>query len=137
MWPLDMTPTPFRKEISSLAQTLARVLPLLQAVESHQASAAAVQQLLDTLDDESDLPSAPWGHVSALTRQLQPRSQRSWQKALAHQKKRRLHAEAAVQDELANKISGRINNVWHCRVGLADPSIDARTLANLCREFCN
>ena len=43
--------------------------------------------------------------------------------------------EAALHDERYAKISGRIQNQWFLRVGIAAPTTATRTLSQWCRDF--
>ena len=118
-------------QASDLAKHLERMLPSLQ--HDRHTSIVAVQSLLSALDGDFDLKQMR--DLRQRPPQRLDRTQRSWQLAVNHRRRKKVAAQSHLQTALAEKVSGRIAHIWIVLVGLADPAIPAATLEHVCREF--
>jgi hypothetical protein len=117
--------------MAALSRQVEVLLPSVKEFECYEATATAMEHLLTALDQDFD-----FHHCGASSSKAKGvRSQKSWQKALDYQAKRRRLAEQRVQEVVSEKVSGRIAHIWFCRVGLADPAIPAATLEQVAQEF--
>ena len=88
-------------------------------------SEAAMRALLAALHDEFDVTSKTPDVKSARTMQM----------AVGHQARKRKEAEVRLRDELAEKIGGRLRDIWYLRAGLSSPLVATRTLSQFLKEF--
>ena len=119
------------KRASSIHRALGEFLSdFVQGDPRYSRTIAAANALRAAIDDEFDTRGANYHTTPRITASL-----RTLQNRVQYQQRKMREIERRCQELEADKLHGRIQDVWFVRVGLADPAIATRTLQDMCEMF--
>ena len=117
------------KQLRALEEKLA---PLAGDAD-YQESLRCIQSLLGALEDEFELVDV--GSKPATNEATADAKLKRLRVDVSRQKRKYEESQAALTEAIADKMGGRIQNIWFVRVGLARPTLPMRSLRDFCRDF--